>query len=369
MVKKIAYVSSEFYIHGDKSIIKTLSKVYNVYWIIVFEKVSNLSKYYPEHIYQYVKEINLKNVLVIERKCRARNIRNMWNDYNLIIKTIKRFNPHYYLIQGYHDPYWLVLVRLFLGNNKVIYGIHNAIPHSNIGTIFHRISDLISFRIFRNYLFYSKTQEELFVEKYNKNTFYIDSFLKDYGMPNILKNKKNGTFLFFGTVHQYKGLDILLKASNELIKERYKFKLKIAGHFPNGLSEYSNFINNQTNLIIDNRIISNEEIPDLFTTADFLVLPYRDVTQAGPLLIAYNYNLPVIASNHSWFLSKIEHGKNGFIFKTEDFYDLKDILIKAIKLSDAEYQNIKKLLKEYVDENYSEFSMLTKYMKVLNKLN
>ena len=38
-----------------------------------------------------------------------------------------------------------------------------------------------------------------------------------------------------------------------------------------------------------NEVISEDEIADLFNNADYLMLPYRDVTQSGPLLIAYYF--------------------------------------------------------------------------------
>lgn len=43
------------------------------------------------------------------------------------------------------------------------------------------------------------------------------------------------------------------------------------------------------------------------------MLPYQDVAQSGPHMIAYNYNLPVIASDINGFVERVEDGKMVFI--------------------------------------------------------
>lgn len=71
-------------------------------------------------------------------------------------------------------------------------------------------------------------------------------------------------------------------------------------------------IGNTSNITAEFRRIDDEEIPELFTKSDYLVLPYEDVAQSGPHMIAYNYNLPVIASDIDGFKERVVDGENGF---------------------------------------------------------
>ena len=76
--------------------------------------------------------------------------------------------------------------------------------------------------------------------------------------------------------------------------DNHKIHLSICGH-----GEFWNQCKQQIrtrqlyNLQI--RFIDNQEIPDLMCSHHFLILPYRDVTNSGPMMIALNYNLPIIA--------------------------------------------------------------------------
>ena len=45
------------------------------------------------------------------------------------------------------------------------------------------------------------------------------------------------------------------------------------------------------------------------------MLPYQDVAQSGPHMIAYNYNLPVIASDIEGFAERVEDGENSFLVR------------------------------------------------------
>ena len=63
--------------------------------------------------------------------------------------------------------------------------------------------------------------------------------------------------------------------------------------------------------------MKNDEIILYFQEADYLVLPYDESTQSGPLLIAYNYNIPVIASDIELFKTMVCDKQNGSYLKKE----------------------------------------------------
>lgn len=114
--------------------------------------------------------------------------------------------------------------------------------------------------------------------------------------------------------------------------------------------------------------IADAEVPELFLKHDFLVLPYENVAQSGPLMIAYNYNIPVIASDIDGFKERMVNNENGFLFEVNNIESLKEILAKTVSLPANEYAEMKNRLKIFIDKNYSPKSILDKYISFFNSL-
>src|SRR5690606_3556831 len=142
-------------------------------------------------------------------------------------------------------------------------------------------------------LTYSKPQANILKEKYKKKEVYtIPLPLIDFGkMPIYAKDSTITTFLFFGNILHYKGLDILLNSINRLSNEYSNFKLIIAGRCADWNEIYEPLIQHKKVVSAHIGFSENEDIPAFFAQADYLVLPYRDTTQSSPLMIAYNYNI------------------------------------------------------------------------------
>jgi len=103
--------------------------------------------------------------------------------------------------------------------------------------------------------------------------------------------------LFFGFIREYKGLDILLE-SLALLPEEYH--LVVAGEPYTNFEKYTKIIQNKNlkeRVSMFIRFIAEQEVPLFFSSADVCVLPYKSATQSGIVGIAYNFDLPVIASS------------------------------------------------------------------------
>jgi glycosyltransferase involved in cell wall biosynthesis len=101
------------------------------------------------------------------------------------------------------------------------------------------------------------------------------------------------------------------------------------------------------------RFIGNDEVADFFINSHYLVLPYRDATQSGPLKIAFHYNVPVIASDISSFKEEVTHGVDGYLFRTGDVDDLKNVLLHALAKHATDYERLRASQTEYVRSKYS----------------
>lgn len=214
---------------------------------------------------------------------------------------------------------------------------------------------------------YSESQAKSFREKYsNKNIFIIPLGLKSFGEKPKTNLRNKIVFLNFGTILKNKNIKSLILASNNLYEKGYSnFTTKIVGHCDNW-EEYSQLIKYPQVFDLNINAISNQEIPELFSSVDYLVLPYSQVSQSGPLKIAFNYNVPVIASDLDEFKYEIENDYSGYLFECNNISSLTDVLAKAINNYSYEYENLRKGQKQLVDERYSGDIILSKYIETFN---
>ena len=134
--------------------------------------------------------------------------------------------------------------------------------------------------------------------------------------------------LFFGNITPYKGLEYLLEAFQRLSRQEPDLTLVIAGR-PKGSEEYWQALQEKYRSMMqsDRVLIRSDYIPDAeveyyFQAADVLVLPYRHVYQSGVMFLGYSFGLPALAADVGSLKDEIVEGETGFVFKTEDSFDL-----------------------------------------------
>jgi glycosyltransferase involved in cell wall biosynthesis len=110
-------------------------------------------------------------------------------------------------------------------------------------------------------------------------------------------DQKKFTFLFFGMIREYKGIDTLLEVFPEILKAHPGTQLIIAGacndnklrqKIENAQEMYKNSIYTRLEQIPD------EEIQYYFNAADIAVFPFKRITTSGSVLLALSFGVPVI---------------------------------------------------------------------------
>ncbi|MDP4187567.1 MAG: glycosyltransferase family 4 protein [Bacteroidota bacterium] len=364
---KLAYISPSYFLEVDLQLISKLNKRFDLLWIVIFDKERR--EYDETDVRQYCHDNQVKTI-IYSRKYRRRSPYSLKIDFS-IIRSIKAFRPSVIYFETIEDIYLNLLTLLFLKRKQIVVGIHDVQPHPKFIGGFHRLNNLLYFKAFKNYQFFSQTQMELFNKQYSgKNTYLARMLLKDYGDPPSTKRMNtNGqfNFLFFGAIRYNKGLEFLIEAAQRLAQTGARFKVTIAGltdHF----DIYERLINQQNLFDLQIRIIPNKEIPRLFSEADYLVLPYRDVTQSGPLLISYRYRVPVIASDFPGFREYIKNGENGFLFEAGNIDALEKCMENVLLMSGKRKAMIKNNLEKFIAGNISEESILLSYSNLFNKI-
>jgi D-inositol-3-phosphate glycosyltransferase len=168
------------------------------------------------------------------------------------------------------------------------------------------------------------------------------------------------SLLFFGNIAPYKGLEYLIAAFGELLKQDRSYRLLIVGK-PKGPQSYWNEIQRRIgDSDIGDRVVEKiEYIPDeetelYFKAADVLILPYTRVFQSGVLFLGYGFGLPAIAADIGSLKNEIVEGKTGLMFKAQDPSDLANKVEEYFKSELFRcLETTRSQIKEHANERYS----------------
>jgi len=370
-MKQIVFLTSEDLLDVDLPIVKEINSSYknthHVIWVIVLK---GYGWYKKDDLIAHCKQNNIDH-LIFEQTRKLKNPLTIL--FHLaILKTLRKLDPQIIYDSYLGVPYMHFFSRLFIKKEKLVVAIHDVEQHYKMKNKFIR-TFYYSF-LMRNYLnfhIFSRHQLRIFTEQYpGKNSFYSPLFLKDFGSVGLNKriaNKKITYFLFFGIIRPNKGLDLLIKAANLLGEKYNNFHIIIAGKCENW-AEYNDLIEKKENFTCIIRNIVQSEIPDLFANAHFMLLPYRDVTQSGVLLTAYNYNIPAIATKLEGFMEYVNDTQTGFLFENGNVTDLARQMEKALVLNPDEYEILVENLKSYISKEISIEGISKKYIDFFNQL-
>ncbi|MFQ5653029.1 MAG: glycosyltransferase, partial [bacterium] len=136
--------------------------------------------------------------------------------------------------------------------------------------------------------------------------------------------------LFFGYVRAYKGLDLLLRALPEILRE-IELKVLVVGEFYEPEKKYRALMQELdiTGAVrIHSEFVPNEEVGPYFSAADVLVLPYKSATQSGIVQLAYHFNKPCIVTDVGGLAEVVVDGKTGFVVPPDDASPLAQAVIE-----------------------------------------
>lgn len=365
MKKTLVYLNKDCFTDTDLTVLKHLTKEFRVIWYYIHESIKNSSKISVDDALEYSRKYGIE-VHIVDPKMRYRNPKNLFF-YMRIAKEINRLHPDL-VFHCDRDPYWNLAIMLVLKCKKIVLGVHDVKPHTykkSISFLMEKYSRELAVHVHRYFTTFSSNQHKLLKEIYGKDSCMVGMSCKDFGKSKLESpNISNGVkLLFFGTINEYKGLDLLIVALENLFaKGISNMELTIAGK---GISwkECESLIKTKGKYNLQVRFIDNKEIPDLMSSHHFLVLPYRDATQSGPLATAIAYELPVVAPNFGCF-SEVYSNESAILYSQGH---LEEALTKVSMFTDNQYSMMKKACIKIKEAN-SEEKVADNYIKYFNQL-
>lgn len=363
MRKKLVYFNLGGFGDTDITVLRHLNKVYDLTWFLLDEPLKNVNLT-KEQATVYAKENKIK-LIVCTRNFRQRSLKNL-GFFSEIRHKINAIAPDY-MFTCVTEWGWMLQVP-FLHCKKIVYGIHDVKAHTYNKSlrliVSRKLHDVIR-NVYKHPCVFSKNQQDLYKQLYGKTIPNLGMSYKNFGKSNkTVGDINNGVkLLFFGSINAYKGLDLLIEAIEKLyIEGVHNISLTIAGK-GNAWKDCEPLIKHKDLYNLQIRFVANEEVPDLFCSHHFLVLPYRDATQSGPLLTALYYNLPIIAPNFGCF-SETYSPKSAILYNPNH---IKEALKEVSNLSDNDYRNMLEECNQ-VHERYSEENIVKNYINCFKKL-
>jgi len=361
MKKKITWITYDCFIDCDIPLVKELKTVYAITWILML----------PMSGTRFKREdfLNDPELTDIDQRFISINFRlrrpMTYLFWLKLARYVKNTNPDIIYFNGdatlYNFPFIWALDR-----KKLIFTIHEGLITTNNKKQLRMINWARKLSIPHiNYInCFSNSQASYFSKKFpNNKVFVIPLALKDFGISEMQRLNNEIVFFNFGTILPKKNIDLLIDAACNIYEKGYRgFKIAISGYCADW-DYYDSKIKYPDLFICDIRQIENSEIKDLFAKYHYLVLPYKVVSQSGPLKIAFNYDIPAIVSDQPGFTGEVVDGVNGFIFKTGDVKSLETVLINMLD-NHNNYDMMREKMKAYTIDSYSTKVIGDKYIEM-----
>ena len=175
--------------------------------------------------------------------------------------------------------------------------------------------------------------------------------------------------IYVGRLHEQKGVDVLLRAFQELVRKysTHRFCLQLLGTGPlkNQLHDLATVLGIASQ--VEFRGQTNQVLEHL-QQADIFVLPSRAEGISNALLEAMASGLPVVVSDVPGNTDVIEHIENGLLFNLDDPDSLTDNLILLLKqpgLRERLGANARRTVEDNFDLNYIADRYVSLYQQLL----
>ncbi len=238
---------------------------------------------------------------------------------------------------------------LRLAAGRYVYTVHNVLPHGRERSRFFRRVYRLVYRLPHVLLVHTERARQQLVEEFGvpPGKIRLTSIGLNEEMPvtaltPAAARRRLGldpgarALLFFGKIDEYKGLDRLLDAFDQL--DLPSTRLVVAGEFRNPacrtaiLRQLEN-LRRRGDVQLHERFIPNEEAEVFFKACDVLCLPYRHIYQSGLVFLGPRFGLPLVTTDVGSLREFVEGSGLGLVSRTNDSAGLAEALTAFFALS------------------------------------
>lgn len=270
---------------------------------------------------------------------------------------------------------YLIFVR-YVVRRKIVITLHNLVPHVRLYPLLVSRIFTLALKLADGVIVHNNYSKKMACRMYNTNegkirVIPIGNFSSNY--PNYITKKEardklripKGKFvmLSFGGIRSNKGLEDLLTILEDILIDEKDLFLVVGGKCDDAilerrLQEFSNKF--KQNSLVRAEYIPDEDIQILMNASDVGILPYREITTSGALLLYMSFKKPVIVADLEPIKELLQD--SGIYYKRGDSEDLAKVILEAKsgsynleKLSQEVFQISQKYQWENIAEKTVEF--------------
>lgn len=246
------------------------------------------------------------------------------------VAELRAFRPDVVHLQEVPDNVTSTMALAARAFSKVVVTVHDPSPHgggdSAVGA-FTRTLRNAARRAAHMIVVHGERCRGEFLSISNRDPeSVISEFHGPLMSPVAITPASGRTCLMFGRMYFYKGLDVLLDASDRLQQAGVAHRVVLAGRGPE-MDRLGDRAKAMPQVEVLNAYIDADEAQRLFRDTAVVVLPYRDATQSGVVASAFGNGRTVIASAVGGIPDVVRDGENGLLVPPGD----PDALASAIR--------------------------------------
>jgi glycosyltransferase involved in cell wall biosynthesis len=286
-----------------------------------------------DHIADWRKSgLNLIEVATFKNRLQA--LASLFNAAKVrsLARRIRSLKPDVLLCPMVHP--WTPALQKQLADIPAVTTVHDPAPHPGLN---HRMSSLWetrSARLATRCVVLAETFVETMkakgvaAQKIDVIPHAVFSFYDRFAQHGATSPEPR-TLLFFGRITAYKGLDVLLKAFRIAQQRWPDLRLRIVGE--GDMRPYRHLIGDTQNLTVLNKWVGDAEVPEIFQSADIVVVPYTSASQSGVVALAASFSRPVIATRVGAISEQIRDGETGLLVEPGSVEALASAIEKLLK--------------------------------------
>ena len=270
---------------------------------------------------------------------------------------------------------YLIFVR-YVARRKIVITLHNLVPHVRLYPLLVSRIFTLSLKLADGVIVHNDYSKKMACRMYNtdKNkirviphgtlsSYYPNDISKEAARDILKIPEDKFVMLSFGGIRSNKGLEDLLDILEDILVDEKDLFLVVGGKcydatLESRLKEFSNKFKH--NSLVRTEYIPDEDIQILMNASDVGILPYREITTSGALLLYMSFRKPVIVPDLEPIKELLQG--SGIYYRQGDNKDLARVMLEAksgfynlVKLSQEVFQISQKYQWDNIAEKTVEF--------------
>lgn len=232
------------------------------------------------------------------------------------------------------EHFFLRLIKIVSPKSKILLTIHNIYPHNSGEKARNRYKSRFNLveKFFDKFILHLQTSKDVFCKEFGIDSSRCKVIPHGVFEPENLKitsHKRDDKLrlVMYGNQSYYKGTDILVDAITMLPNEIQK---KVCTTIVGKTAEkYLNVLQTKAkgrDIKIIPEYVSDNTLNQIILDSDAIVLPYREISQSGVLLLALYFERPIICSDLPSFRETLGSPFDDLFFESGNSRQLANVL-------------------------------------------